>query len=144
MENCGAEECETVSGSGWRGKWRCDDATRNETCYCARCSEEELHGCGELACSIFEFGSLVGEPCSRVFGEKFGCPIVGVAESTWDEEIRSCKDLCEKRVGGTCTRAAYASSDRCTGENHEEYELACEEDLRDSGILSFKLGASVT
>ena len=74
-----------------------------------------------------------GEACSSAHGETHGCPIVNVPRETWDYDLWSCDDLCG-RVGGWCNRAAYMSNDHCGSDVHEEYELSCDQGIRDSGL----------
>ena len=74
-----------------------------------------------------------GEACSSAHGEAHGCPIVNVPRETWDYDLWSCDDLCG-RVGGWCERAAYMSDNHCGSDVHEEYELSCDQGIRDSGL----------
>ena len=74
-----------------------------------------------------------GEACSSAHGEAHGCPIVNVPRETWDYDLWSCDDLCG-RVGGWCERAAYMSNDHCGSDVHEEFELSCDQGIRDSGL----------
>ena len=48
----------------------------------------------------------------------------------WDSELWSCDDLCG-RAGGWCERAAYMSNNHCGSDVHEEYELSCDQGIRD-------------
>ena len=74
-----------------------------------------------------------GEACSSAHGDANGCPIVNVPRETWDYDLWSCDDLCG-RVGGWCERAAYMSDNHCGSDVHEEYELSCDQGIRDSGL----------
>ena len=74
-----------------------------------------------------------GEACSSAHGEAHGCPIVNVPRETWDYDLWNCDDLC-RRVGGWCNRAAYMSDNHCGSDVHKEYELSCDQVIRDSGL----------
>merc|ERR1711981_678351 len=56
-----------------------------------------------------------------------------MGRETWDYDLWSCDDLCG-RIGGWCERAAYMSNDHCGSDVHEEYELSCDQGIRDSGL----------
>ena len=93
-------------------------------------------------CRLYDYGGACdgihleagwGEVCSSAHGEAHGCPIVNVPRETWDYDLWSCDDLCG-RVGGWCERAAYMSNDHCGSDVHEEYELSCDQGIRDSGL----------
>ena len=74
-----------------------------------------------------------GEACSSAHGDAHGCPIVNVPRETWYYDLWSCDDMCG-RVGGWCERAAYMSNNHCGSDVHEEYELSCDQGIRDSGL----------
>ena len=88
-------------------------------------------GGGDGACDSIHVH--YGEACSSAHGEAHGCPIVNVPRETWDYDLWSCDDLCG-RVGGWCERAAYMSNNHCGSDVHEEYELSCDQGIRDSGL----------
>jgi hypothetical protein len=80
------------------------------------------------ACDGIHLEAGVGEVCNWAHGETHGCPVVNT--QLWDSELWSCDDLCG-RAGGWCERAAYMSNNHCGSDVHEEYELSCDQGIRD-------------
>ena len=119
----GVDGCSSTSGSfnGYSGSCKGSYAC---------CSEGDVGG-SDGACDSIHVH--YGEACSSAHGEAHGCPIVNVPRETWDYDLWSCDDLCG-RVGGWCERAAYMSNDHCGSDVHEEYELSCDQGIRDSGL----------
>ena len=82
----------------------------------------------DSACDGIHLEAGVGEVCNWAHGETHGCPVVNT--QLWDSELWSCDDLCG-RAGGWCERAAHMSNNHCGSDVAWEYELACDQGIRD-------------
>ena len=85
------------------------------------------------ACDSIHLEAGWGEVCDSAHGETHGCPIVNTL--AWDSEFWNCNDLCGG-TGGWCNHASYMSDNHCGSDVHEEYELSCDQGIRDSGLES--------
>lgn len=66
-----------------------------------------------------EYGCATGE---------YGCPLQA---RSWEDDLQSCDNVCERAGGASCVRASYMNDDPCASEVHEEDELSCGDVHRD-------------